>query len=219
MPAGGCHGSPCRRGRACGCDFAAVVVGSRPRRRHGHNRQVEPTDVRDRQRGAPLYVAGLHRDLWHAEWELSSAINGALPSLHPLQQCPDAVLDLLRRQLRHPWHDARRATRWTGLARLYPAASVQRRRSVLAGAEGRDGRHQSCDSVILRPLATLRRRLEKVWARGTPLRLLSAHSITISPTMPWSAWLLPSAPTMPQRRSVTRPAATGTNHHSAVCPG
>src|SRR5262245_21962381 len=44
------------------------------------------------------------------------------------------------------------------------------------------------------------------------------HSITISPTMPWSAWLLPSA-TTPQRKSVTRPAATGTNHYSAVWPG
>ena len=45
------------------------------------------------------------------------------------------------------------------------------------------------------------------------------HSITISPTMPCAAWLLPSLPTMPQRRSVTRPAATGTNHHSAAWPG
>ena len=48
---------------------------------------------------------------------------------------------------------------------------------------------------------------------------VAVHSITISPTMPWSAWLLPSAATIPQRKSVTRPAATGTNHHSAVCPG
>ena len=44
------------------------------------------------------------------------------------------------------------------------------------------------------------------------------YSITISPTMPSSAWVLPSF-TMPQRRSFTRPAATGTNHHSAACPG
>jgi hypothetical protein len=46
-----------------------------------------------------------------------------------------------------------------------------------------------------------------------------AYSITISPTIPWSACVLPSLPTMPQRRSVTRPVATGTNHHSATWPG
>jgi hypothetical protein len=47
----------------------------------------------------------------------------------------------------------------------------------------------------------------------------TVHSMTISPTMPCSAWVLPLLSTMPQRRSVTRPAATGTNHHSAICPG
>jgi len=45
------------------------------------------------------------------------------------------------------------------------------------------------------------------------------YSITISPVMPRSAWVLPSAPLMSQRRSVARPAATGTSHHSADCPG
>ena len=47
----------------------------------------------------------------------------------------------------------------------------------------------------------------------------AAHSITISPTMPSSACDLPSLSVMPHCRSAVRPAATGTNHHSARVPG
>src|SRR5215813_6811237 len=99
--AGGCHGSLCRWGRACSSGFAAVVAGSRPRRCPSQYRQVEPTHVRDRQRRAPLYLGGLHRDLRHAERDLPPAVARALPPLDPLQQCTDAVFDLLRRQFRH----------------------------------------------------------------------------------------------------------------------
>ena len=45
------------------------------------------------------------------------------------------------------------------------------------------------------------------------------YSITISPVMPSSAWVLPSLVLMSQRRSLARPAATRNNHHSADCPG
>ena len=48
---------------------------------------------------------------------------------------------------------------------------------------------------------------------------LMHYSITISPIMPSSAWVLPSLVLMSQRRSLARPAATGTSHHSADCPG
>ena len=37
--------------------------------------------------------------------------------------------------------------------------------------------------------------------------------------MPRSACVLPSLVLMSQRRSLARPAATGTSHHSADCPG
>jgi lipoprotein-anchoring transpeptidase ErfK/SrfK len=39
-------------------------------------------------------VAGLHRNLWHAERELSPAVAQAIPPLDDLQQRPDAVFDL-----------------------------------------------------------------------------------------------------------------------------
>lgn len=45
---------------------------------------------------------------------------------------------------------------------------------------------------------------------------MADHRITISPTMPCSAWVLPSLSLTPQCRSVIRPVATGTSHHSAV---
>jgi hypothetical protein len=48
---------------------------------------------------------------------------------------------------------------------------------------------------------------------------LKRYSITISPVMPSSAWVLPSLVLISQRRSLARPAATGTSHHSADCPG
>jgi hypothetical protein len=63
-----------------------------------------------------------------------------------------------------------------------------------------------------RPLPATRK---CAWVGGEKIR----HSITISPTMPSSACVLPSLPLMSQRRSLTRPAATGTSHHSAACPG
>ena len=51
------------------------------------------------------------------------------------------------------------------------------------------------------------------------VRCMRRYSMMISPVMPSSAWVLPSAPLMSQRRSLTRPAATGTSHHSAAWPG
>jgi hypothetical protein len=61
----------------------------------------------------------------------------------------DALLDLLRRQFRHPRHAPRLAARRSGLTRLRQAASLQCRDPVLAGAEGRPGQYQDFHSVGL----------------------------------------------------------------------
>ena len=103
----------------------------------------------------------------------------------------------------HPRHRLRAAARPACLAWLRAAAPVACGATVRAGAE----RGAHADRGV------------ELGAVCRSTLVHRCHSITISPTMPRSAWVLPSVPTMPQRRSPTRPVATGTNHHSALCPG
>ena len=102
-----------------------------------------------------------------------------------------------------------------GLARLRAAASAARRRAVRAGARRRHEPHRHRG---VRLVATRRAPMVSGRSVGASAGRRGTYSMTISPTMPRSACDLPSL-TMPQRRSVTRPVATGTNHHSALWPG
>ena len=75
--------------------------------------------------------------------------------------------------------------------------------------------HGCCGCIPARPQACAL--VKRTDGEHRPYGSLS-YSMTISPIMPSSAWVLPSF-TMPQRRSFARPAATGTSHHSAAWPG
>jgi len=102
-----------------------------------------------------VIVNGEHRYTWAVSTGIYGtpsgtfrpAVAGAVSPLDPLQQCADAIFDLLRRQFRHPRHDARVPARRTGVAWLHQAASLQRRRPVLPGAATGPGQHQNFDPL------------------------------------------------------------------------
>ena len=60
-----------------------ALINCCPRRYRGQGRQVEPADVRDRERREPLYVAGLHRRLRHAERNVPAAVTCRATTARP----------------------------------------------------------------------------------------------------------------------------------------
>jgi hypothetical protein len=160
-----------------------------------------------------------------------------------LRDAPDEAWRRLRRRTR-----ARRSRfslrgRSGASGRSVPAAGSMPRGEVIWNIILLFGRRQelprALPPLVVMPgfvpgLRALRRQVvAKSWMAGTSLavtrfafaavfcrcRAAPFHSITISPVMPCSAWVLPSRSRMPHCRSVTRPVATGTNHHSAAWPG
>ena len=107
---------------------------------------------------------------------------------------------------------------WTGSSRALTPAAVWREETSAPPASGARSCRISTRQVLRRHCRRQRSTRTFAESRQRDRRRARAfgHSITISPVMPCSAWVFPSAPRMSHRRSVTRPAATGTNHHSAL---
>ena len=68
----------------------------------GHARADVVVRVDKSSQRMSVIVNGEHRYTWPVERDLPPAVARALPPLDPLQQCADAIFDLLRRQFRHP---------------------------------------------------------------------------------------------------------------------